>query len=392
MIPIVVIAYNRPKSLLRLLTSLSKANYDSEEVELIISIDKGNNQEVLDIANEFIWKYGTKNIFYQQENLGLRKHVIKCASLASKYGSIILLEDDLYVSPSFYKYTRQALEFSKNKDYIGGISLYNHQSNVLCAEPFTAINDGFDNYYFQFASSWGQAWTKKQWEEFKKWYDENSNINLESDDFPSYIANWPSSSWLKYFMKYLVYSGKFFLYPRVSLTTNFGDKGTHMGGGNSNYQVPLEESKNHEYYFSTLEESNSVYDIFYENLKLVSFLGVPSNQICIDLYGNKIKRNERYYLTRKTLNFKIISNFGRNLRPHDANIFEDINGSDFSLYDTSIKTYVSRKKIKNMENYRNIQNANYCFKFVPREKHIILFKIFYKNLSEGIFRRLLNRK
>ena len=38
--PIVVVAYNRPKSLSRLLKSLSNANYFSNNIDLIISIEK----------------------------------------------------------------------------------------------------------------------------------------------------------------------------------------------------------------------------------------------------------------------------------------------------------------------------------------------------------------
>ena len=56
-----------------------------------------------------------------------------------------------------------AMEFSVNKKYIGGISLYNHELNVHTKENFKALDDGYDNWYFQFASSWGQAWSKANW-------------------------------------------------------------------------------------------------------------------------------------------------------------------------------------------------------------------------------------
>ena len=193
---IVVIAYNRAKSLQRLLNTLSKAYYTESDIKLIISIDKAsNNQKVLEIAQDFEWNFGNKNVEYQSVNLGLRKHVIKCASYSNDYGSVILLEDDLVVSPQFYNYTCQALNFSKGKEYIAGISLYNHQFNVVAKLNFSPIEDGYDNWYFQFASSWGQAWTKEQWNSFISWY-ENIESLKHNPSIPKNVTNWSEKSWL----------------------------------------------------------------------------------------------------------------------------------------------------------------------------------------------------
>ena len=43
---IIVIAYNREESLKRLLTSLNNAIYESDDITLIISIDKSDNEKV----------------------------------------------------------------------------------------------------------------------------------------------------------------------------------------------------------------------------------------------------------------------------------------------------------------------------------------------------------
>ena len=94
--PIVVVAYNRKRSLERLLKSLNEAIYERNDIPLIISIDKGDNADVLKVAQDFIWKYGEKVIEYQPNNLKLKKHIIKCADKCMEYGSVIILEDDLY--------------------------------------------------------------------------------------------------------------------------------------------------------------------------------------------------------------------------------------------------------------------------------------------------------
>ena len=257
---IVVVAYNRPHSLKRLLKSLANANYPNNEIDIIISIDKAdNNKSVLDIAQEFVWTFGKKIIKYQKKNLGLRKHIIECGNISLNYGSVIILEDDLYVSKNFYYYTIAALQFSYNKEYIGGISLYNHNMNVHSGEYFRSLDDGYDNYYFQFASSWGQAWTDKQWNNFIKWYRNKPEID-NRDNIPAYVLSWSEKSWLKYFIAFLVEKNQYFLYPKIGLSTNFNDAGTHVQQNSTIFQCELYFGFiKSDYNFSDIENSQAVY-------------------------------------------------------------------------------------------------------------------------------------
>ncbi|VAW11534.1 hypothetical protein MNBD_BACTEROID03-1075 [hydrothermal vent metagenome] len=333
-IPIVVVAYNRPTSISRLLSSLKKANYPKKNIELIISIDRAtDNENVLAIANDFYWPHGKKTISYQKTNLGLRNHILKCGDLCLEFGSVLILEDDIYVSPNFYSFASAALQFSLDKDYIAGISLYNHLLNVHTRDNFTAIEDGYDNWYFQFASSWGQVWSKKQWSEFKDWYSLGNTLN-DTTDIPKNVSSWSDKSWLKFFIAFLIEKDKYFLYPKISVSTNFSDIGTHIGKDSTVYQVPLGFYQNFGFNFSTLQNSNSVYDAFFENINLYRCIDIPHDSLCIDLYAYKSKPKERYWLTTRILNYKVVRIYGRSLRPIDANIIEDINGSDIYLYDT----------------------------------------------------------
>src|SRR4030043_1928352 len=121
---IVVVAYNRPRSLERLLSSLRNAKKISN-AELIISIDNKEPENIIikNIADAFEWPYGDKKVIYQEKRLGLKQHVLQCGDLSQKYGSIIMLEDDLMVSPYFYDFAKKALEFYDGDDKIGGVSL-----------------------------------------------------------------------------------------------------------------------------------------------------------------------------------------------------------------------------------------------------------------------------
>ncbi|MCR5507647.1 MAG: glycosyltransferase [Lachnospiraceae bacterium] len=343
MTAIVVVAYNRPESLRRLLDSLTNAYYpEGVDVPLIISVDKSDSSAVEDVAKDYVWEHGEKILRFHEENLGLKCHVLECGDIAKDYDGVIILEDDLYVSPSFYMYTLAAFSATRMEGRIGGISLYSHRLNVHAREPFEAIDDGYDNYYMQFASSWGQAFTAAQWEGFRKWMDENGDKPVAAGNVPLNVSSWSEKSWLKYYIKYLIDTGRYFLYPRVSFTTNFGDEGEHMkdrGAGLNDLQVPIAGIRKYgqiDFHFADIDESGAVYDAYFENMRLEHRLTeAVRGEVTVDLYG--VKQPEcckRYVLSGKALSFRILESFGRRLRPVDANVLYKIGGKDFFLYDT----------------------------------------------------------
>ncbi len=67
---IVVVAYNRADSLVRLLQSLLHAKEVSDAL-LIISIDNQEplNYDVKELAESFAWPYGDKEVRYQEKHL-----------------------------------------------------------------------------------------------------------------------------------------------------------------------------------------------------------------------------------------------------------------------------------------------------------------------------------
>jgi hypothetical protein len=333
--PIVIVAYNRPRSLKRLLKSISLARYPEWEITLVISIDNHkDNTDVLEMAKEYSWQYGPKEIRYQEINLGLKTHILQCGDYCLDYDSVIILEDDLFVSPNFYFYAIESLEFTKKDRRIGGISLYNHQLNVHTRDHFNALEDGYDNWYFQFASSWGQVWSRDQWIGFREWLSKNSELKSH-DTIPRYVLSWSDKSWLKYYITYLIETNRYFFYPKISLTTNFSDAGTHVSADSTIYQVPLLYDDRKTYRFSRLEDSGAVYDAFYENAVLQNKIGFGDDNCCIDLYGYKPIQNERYWLTSKIYNYKIVKAYGRSLKPIEANIIQGVEGTDLFLYDTA---------------------------------------------------------
>ncbi|MHA7943010.1 glycosyltransferase family A protein [Formosa sp. 3Alg 14/1] len=234
---IVIPTFNRPKSLNRLLFSIKQAEFN-EFPPIVFSIDGGGSKEIVTIAEQFSWE-GEKEIILHDENLGLKSHILKCGDLTERYGAIVLLEDDLFVSKYFYNYTHEALSFYQDDNDIAGISLYQYEYLENVDLPFKALVDGYDTYFIQMASSWGQAWSKEQWIGFKSWFKENSVWDNSDKRLPKDVLAWPETSWKKYYIKYLVDTNRYFVYPRISLTTNFGDAGTNNGYKNSLHQVNI---------------------------------------------------------------------------------------------------------------------------------------------------------
>ena len=62
----------------------------------------------------------------------------------------------------------------------------------------------------------------------------------EENILPKYITQWNTQSWLKYFMRYIVETNKYFVYPYFSLTTNVSEVGEHCKIPNNDFQVSLQ--------------------------------------------------------------------------------------------------------------------------------------------------------
>ena len=153
---IVAVGYNRPDSIEQLLKSLLNANYAGDQVDLVVSLDKGQRQqEIVTVAEKMSWPHGEKIVRAFPERQGLRAHIIQCGDLTEKYDAVVVLEDDLMVAPHFYSYVKQTVDRYVDDDRIAGISLYKHQTHPGVNRPFEPANNGYDVYMQQFAMSWG---------------------------------------------------------------------------------------------------------------------------------------------------------------------------------------------------------------------------------------------
>lgn len=339
-VAIVAVGYNRPDSMENLLKSIVNAEYESDNVDLIISIDKGERQsQIIDVAKKVEWLHGNKTIRAFDERQGLRKHIIQCGDLTEQYDAVVVLEDDLEVSKYYYNYVKQMIFAYSNDEKIGGISLYKHETHPGVYRPFEPVNNGYDVYMMQFAMSWGQCWTRQMWSKFKEWYLANEGADLGRDGIlPEYIARWNNQSWLKYYMRYIVESDLFFVYPYISLSTNASDAGEHCRIPNNDYQVPLLQGKL-EYRIPDFENAIK-YDVFFERMHLEIFPSLKA-KVLLDLYGNRSSFGDaRYVVSTNELSYKKIDSFQLKYRPIEMNCIIPSKGKGIYLYDLGEKAKV----------------------------------------------------
>jgi hypothetical protein len=340
---IVIPAFNRPPSLARLLSSVSRAVTSSKPC-LILSLEGGATPEVESIAHSFVCDKFSIRIIRRERRLGLRDHVIACGDLTEEYGSIIVLEDDLYVDPYFYAYAESALAYYVKDSAVAGISLYAYSRNEFSNLPFSPMENGYSTYFMQVVSSWGQCWTHDQWQGFKSWYqDKNADYLSQISRLPRAVKSWPESSWKKYFHGYIIDLCKYFVYPYSSYTTNCSDEGgTHIESKSTLHQVALPSPSRPSpvFEFCPPGEKEVVYDSFMEpaGLYVARATGLALSEVECDLQGMKpvdLLKETKYVITFRQVRDRIKS-YAYDFRPHEANLScpldsENSAGAAFSL-------------------------------------------------------------
>ena len=361
---IITVAYNRITSLNRLLNSLERAYYN-EAATLIISIDKSSTDKVEVFAENYNWPHGKKIVDKHEKNLGLRSHMMSLGKWFNIFDAIIVLEDDIVVSPNYYIYSQQCVNKYYNCKEIAGISLYGFHINYLTGLPWYPIKDEHDAYFMNCAMSWGEIWMKTQWREFFEWYQKNIVFDY-SDLIPDRLYEWNEKSWLKYHTRYCIEENKYFIHPFTALSSNYGDAGVHAKMSSSFYQIPLQRGKKDSYFLPNVNENAVYYDGFFENKVLYQVLNLEEKDCCVDLYGTKKnKTNKRYWLTTQIVDFKIVNSYGLKLKPIEMNVIDSIEGTNIFLYDTSIKEKnVIKDRNEVLRYYYNLGGniSNFIFK------------------------------
>jgi len=293
--PIIIFTYNRIDHLDTLIRSLKKNNLFAESKVFVFSdgpkneIDKKKIEKVRIFLKKNLPKYKSE-IIERDVNLGLSRNIISGITDAFKtYDQLIILEDDLEVSPFFLNYMNDALNMYKSVDNVASISGY-----MYPIEPKKFSN----NYFFlKLIESWGWGTWKRAWNIFendsaqlKKKIDEKqlaNQFNFESgisyykmltDNIKGLNDSWAIRWYASTFLKNMNT-----LFPSKSFVKNIGvdDSGEHCS-----YTTVYDTLVNFDY--KKLEKNHSLESLS-DRLVVQSFFRKIKYKRYLDNVINKIK-------------------------------------------------------------------------------------------------------
>jgi hypothetical protein len=263
--PIIIFVYNRPVHT-RLTVDALKKNIFAQESDLIIFSDAPKSEAQAGKVNEVrqyirqIGGFKSVTIVERESNCGLANSVISgVTDIVERFGRVIVLEDDLVVSPYFLQYMNDAL------------IRYEEQSEVISVHGYSYPVSGKlpETFFIRGADCWGWGTWKRGWKIFepdgKKLLAELERNNLAhkfnydgaysftgmlKDQIAgrnnSWAIRWHASAFL---------ANRLTLYPGESLVKNIGfdSSGTHCGSSDgydvglamapiSSMNIPIEES------------------------------------------------------------------------------------------------------------------------------------------------------
>lgn len=293
--PIIIFTYNRIEHLNTLIRSLKKNNLFADSKVFVFSDGPKNEIDKKKIENIRIFlkknlQIHKSEIIERDVNLGLSRNVIGGITDAFKtYDQLIILEDDLEVSPFFLNYMNDALNMYKSVDNVASISGY-----MYPIDPKKFSNDYF---FLNLVESWGWGTWKRAWNIFendsaqlKKKIDEKqlaNEFNFESgisyykmltDNIKglndSWAVRWYASTFLKNMNT---------LFPSKSFVKNIGvdDSGEHCS-----YTTVYDTLVNFDY--KKLEKNHSLESLS-DRLVVQSFFRKIKYKRYLDNVINKIK-------------------------------------------------------------------------------------------------------
>ncbi|MEP6951256.1 MAG: hypothetical protein ABI863_18350 [Ginsengibacter sp.] len=242
--PIVLFVYNRPWHTRQTLEALARNELTAQSVLYIYADGPKENadekiSEQIKKTRELIRsrQWCKEVIIYEKENnSGLANSIIAgVTEIVNRHGKIIVLEDDLIVSPYFLQYMNDGLKVYENETGVISIHAYNYPVNIKGLP---------ETFFIKGADCWGWATWVNRWNLFEKDAEkllkeiESKHLQFEFDIQNSYpytqmlkdqvgnkIDSWAIRWYASAFLK-----NKYTLYPNISIVNNIGMDGTGTHG------------------------------------------------------------------------------------------------------------------------------------------------------------------
>jgi GT2 family glycosyltransferase len=239
--PIAIFVYKRPSHTLRMITSLMECS-EFEESPIYVFCDGAKTpreREIVEQTREVIRSNAGKNvkIIESDQNLGLANSIIAGVSLLlNSYDRVIVVEDDLTVSPGFLQYMNMGLETYQNESSVMHISGYMYMVPAFASRT--------DAMFLPFISSWGWATWQRAWMYFDPeatgWEilqtDKNARSRFDLDNCYGYSSMMKrqmtglSDSWAIRWYWSIFKNNGYALFPSLSHVKNIGFDGSGSHG------------------------------------------------------------------------------------------------------------------------------------------------------------------
>ncbi|MFK5982675.1 MAG: nucleotide-diphospho-sugar transferase [Flavobacteriaceae bacterium] len=257
--PVLLIAFNRPKTTLIVFDRIRKA----QPKKLFIALDgprnnKEGEREACSKVQSIIENIDWDCEVHYKINISNKGAEITVSSAISwvfeteEY--VIILEDDIVAPIAFFEFAQEMLIKYKNDDQIGTIT-----SNNFTPLELSNNNNNKDYFFAKYGHSWGWATWRRVWNDF----DLNAEISEEhlTLSFLKTITN--SNKEARYYQKLFkkmkergvgqntwdfmaLYQhrikNRLSIIPRVNLSSNIGVFGLHARGESKFHNLPFDES------------------------------------------------------------------------------------------------------------------------------------------------------
>jgi len=252
--PIALFAYSRPQHT-RLTLDALRANPEAQDSLLYVFSDAAKDAGASASVNETrrvlqdITGFKAVNLVLREENYGLARNITSGIShVLSEHDSLIVIEDDIAVSPYFLKFMNESLARYRKEPRVGSISGYCYPLRRPVPETF----------FIRGADCWGWATWRNRWQIYNpngrqlldelrrrklvRRFDFDRSVPM-SDMLIEQIAG-KNDSWAVRWSASCFLHELLTLYPGRSLVQNIGNDGTgtHSPGSVSFYDVELSQT------------------------------------------------------------------------------------------------------------------------------------------------------
>jgi hypothetical protein len=252
--PIALFVYNRPHHAAQALATL-RLNPPAAASNLFIFSDGPRDEaaaplvEATRAAIRDVPGFASVEVIARERNLGLAASIVDgVTQLCERFGRVIVVEDDLRLSPYFLDYMNSALDTYSDEERVMQVSGFMF--------PVTLPAD-VESLFLPFTTSWGWATWRRAWNHFDPAMngfdslkaDPAARLRFNLDGAIDYVAMLENQragridSWaIRWYLSVFQRNG-LVLYPTRSLVGNFGfdGSGVHSGRNDALQRPPAAE-------------------------------------------------------------------------------------------------------------------------------------------------------